>query len=48
MLDSLVMQAADPGFVETVGISRREAVRSALATLGRRRAEAARGAAREV
>ena len=31
MLDSLVMQAADPGFVETVGISRREAVRSALA-----------------
>jgi len=31
MLDTLVMQAADPGFVETVGISRREAVRSALA-----------------
>jgi AcrR family transcriptional regulator len=31
MLDRLVMQAADPGFVETVGISRREAVRSALA-----------------
>ena len=34
MLDSLVMQAADPGFVETVGISRREAVRSALALWG--------------
>jgi AcrR family transcriptional regulator len=31
MLDTLVMQAADPGFIETVGISRREAVRSALA-----------------
>ncbi len=31
MLDTLVMQAADPGFVETVGISRREAVRAALA-----------------
>jgi AcrR family transcriptional regulator len=31
MLDHLVMQAADPGFVESLGISRREAVRSALA-----------------
>jgi AcrR family transcriptional regulator len=34
MLDTLVMQAADPGFVETVGISRRETVRSALAIWG--------------
>ncbi len=34
MLDSLVMQSADPGFVETVGISRRESVRSALAIWG--------------
>ena len=34
MLDTLVMQAADPVFVETVGISRREAVRSALAIWG--------------
>jgi AcrR family transcriptional regulator len=34
MLDTLVMQAADPGFVETVGISRREAVRAALAIWG--------------
>ncbi len=34
MLDSLVMQAADPGFIEMLGISRREAVRSALALWG--------------
>jgi AcrR family transcriptional regulator len=34
MLDTLVMQAADPGFVEAVGISRREAVRAALAIWG--------------
>jgi len=34
MLDSLVMQAADPRFVETVGISRRDAVRAALSVWG--------------
>jgi AcrR family transcriptional regulator len=34
MLDRLVMQAADPGFIEALGISRREAVRSALAIWG--------------
>ena len=34
MLDSLVMQAADPRFVESLGISRREAVRAALSVWG--------------
>jgi len=34
MLDSLVMQAADPRFVETLGISRRDAVRAALSIWG--------------
>jgi hypothetical protein len=34
MLDRLVMQAADPGFIEALGITRREAVRSALAIWG--------------
>jgi AcrR family transcriptional regulator len=34
MLDRLVMQAADPAFVEQLGISRREAVRAALSIWG--------------